>query len=131
MKAGRVLEENLSGQCAEALRRLRFRSPPPFNRTMPAEGDLNIACQESCSGAYSKWLQDVCADPLTARSVDAMCAPTVGTTAVGSTCRYVFPDAFNVTGLILQVLAVCDFTQFDGNCSAEGTDLSSICPAFN
>ena len=133
------VEENLSRQCAEALRRLRFRSPPPlgdttpFNRTMPAESDLNIACQESCSGDYSKWLQDVCKDPLTARSVDAICAATMETTAVGSTCRYAFPDAFNVRGLVMRVLAVCNFTQFDGDCSAEGTvsaDLSAICPAF-
>ena len=145
-RQAQFIEGSLTDECASVLQRLKYRFPPPQpppptatssprpTLFVPSTSDLDTACQESCSGAYSAWLRDTCEDPLTARSVDAMCVSTVETAQLGSRCRHAFPDAFNGRALFFGVFSLCDFDPSTGNCGSgersSSANLTKICPAF-
>lgn len=110
------MNSELSGQCANALTRLRYRLLPQLDLTTPTRDpsefievsstDLDIACQNSCGGNYSAWLREDCQDPYTARCIDAMCASTFDTTdEIGPRCRYGFPDAFDGRAIFLRLFS--------------------------
>ena len=109
-----TLKEN----CGGALTRLEFRPPqlpshhsillPPFKPTEISDADLDIACQPSCGGSYSKWLREGCDDPYTARSIEVMCLRTPNT-GIGSRCRFAFPDVFDSRLLVIRLIVMCDF----------------------
>ena len=118
------LNSELTADCAEALTQLRFVVPPRLNITVPTRDpllftevftdDLDIACKNSCQGNFSRWLKKECQDPYTARSVDAMCAPTLNSTyQIGERCRYGFPDALDGRAAFWRVFSWCKFTDPD------------------
>ena len=115
------LNSELTADCAGALTRLRYVVPPQLNSSVPARDpslftdvstdDLDIACQNSCQGNFSSWLREECQDPYTARSIDAMCAPTLHSTdEIGARCRFGFPDALDSRAIFLRIFTQCDFT---------------------
>lgn len=132
------IENSLSQECANGLANLRFRVPPllnedpatPFIFTPPSTDDLDAVCIDTCGGAYSRWLLETCEDPLTARSVEAMCIFTAGTTNIGPRCRFTFPDALNGRLIFLRVFASCDFGM-SGFCTNGPSNISvDICLAL-
>ena len=139
----------LEETCTGALTRLEFQPPPlpdsdvllpPFKLTEVSDADLDIACQASCGGSYSKWLRDGCDDPYTARSIEVMCLHTSDTKTddIGPRCRFAFPDAFDSRVMFLNVIANCNFStpdvcvaEIDGNANSQANNSNfDVCAAL-
>lgn len=140
------ISTQLDSACAGALTRLQFIPPPPpnitaftlppFNLTEISDEDLDIACQSSCRGSYSTWLRTNCNDIYTARSIDAMCENTAGTSNVlGSRCRFGFPDGIDARLIFRNVFTRCNFSMPNACVAETQTGDNSqrgdeICAAF-
>lgn len=137
------VHDHLSLECATGLEHLHIHVPPSpnevtatrFTYIMPSADDLDTVCQESCNGAYSKWLRNTCGDVFTARGIEVMCAFTAGTTNLGPRCRSAFPDAYNERSVFQKVFTLCNFDsstscidRVDGTVKCATSD---VCLAFS